>query len=80
MTGIEVIFSPSQHDEDSSLLESEEENDVVRVSLANAPYQDEPLALGPQGKNDLPGEEGNEDGVSLDIIEAQYNKVEPVAQ
>ena len=46
MTGIDVGFSYSKPSEDHSLSETEEANDLLRV---NPPYQNEPMALGPQG-------------------------------
>ncbi|MAG86077.1 MAG: hypothetical protein CMB97_01530 [Flavobacteriaceae bacterium] len=42
-------FSPSELSEDQSLSEAEGMNDVLRVKTVNAPYQNEPSALGPQG-------------------------------
>ena len=46
MTGIDVGFSYSKSSEDHCLSETEEANDLLRV---NPPYQNEPMALGPQG-------------------------------
>ena len=46
MTGIDVGFSYSKSSEDHSLSETEEANDLLRV---NPPYQNKPMALGPQG-------------------------------
>lgn len=84
MAGIDQDFSPSELSEDQSLSEAEEINDVLRVNTVNAPYQNEPLALGPQqGEDDLvdpADEEADEDGLSFETIEARYEKVEPVAQ
>ena len=45
MTGIDVGFSYSK----SSLSETEEANDLLRVNLVNPPYQNELMPLGPQG-------------------------------
>ena len=80
MAGIDVNFSPSEHSEDERLSEIEDENNVLSVNSMNAPYQNEPLALGPQSEEDLVGEEADEDGLSFATIEARYEKVEPVAQ
>ena len=49
MTGIDVGFSYSKSSEDHSLSETEEANDLLRVNLVNPPYQNELMALGPQG-------------------------------
>ena len=49
MTGIDVGFSYSKSSEDHSLSETEEANDLLRVNLVNPLYQNEPVALGPQG-------------------------------
>ena len=80
MAGIDVNSSPSEHSEDQRLSEIEDENDVLRVNSMNAPYQNEPLALGPQSEEDLVGEEADEDSLSFATIDARYDKVEPVAQ
>ncbi len=76
-------FSSSELSEDQSLSEAEGMNDVLRVKTVNAPYQNEPLALGPQGEDDVTDvaeEEADEDGLSFETIQARYDKVEPVAQ
>ena len=80
MAGIDVNSSPSEHSEDERLSEIVDENNVLSVNSMNAPYQNEPLALGPQSEEDLVGEEADEDGLSFATIEARYEKVEPVAQ
>ena len=80
MAGIDVNSSPNEHSEGQRLSEIEDENDALRVNSMNAPYQNEPLALGPQSEEDLVGEEADEDGLSFATIEARYDKVEPVAQ
>ena len=80
MAAIDVDFSHSESSEDRSLSETEEANDLLRVNLVNAPYQNEPMALGPQGDDDLAREENDEDGLSLATIEARYDRVETVAQ
>ena len=79
MAEMELDFSLSELSEDQSLSEDEEVNDLLRVNTVNAPYQNEPLALGPQGEDDV-AEEADEDGLSFETIEARYDKVEPVAQ
>ena len=76
----DLDFSHSELSEDKSLSEAEEMNDLLRVNTVNAPYQNEPLALGPQGEDDVAAEEAGEDGLSFETIEARYDKVEPVAQ
>ena len=80
MAGTDVDSSPSEHSEDQRLSDTEVESDVLRVNSVNAPYQNEPLALGPQGEDDLVVEEADEDGLSFATIKARYDKVEPVAQ
>ncbi len=83
MAGTDLDFSPSELSEDQSLSQAEGMNDVLRMNTVNAPDQNEPLALGPQGEDDVTDvaeEEANEDGLSFETIEARYDKVEPVAQ
>ena len=82
MAEMDLDFSLSELSEDQSLSEAEEVNDLLRVNTVNAPYQNEPLALGPpQGEDDVAAEEeADEDGLSFETIEARYDKVEPVAQ
>ena len=45
-------------------------NDLLKVSTVNAPYQNEPVALGSQGEDDVAAEEADEDGLSFETIEA----------
>ena len=80
MAGPDVDSSPSKHSKDQRLLDTEVESDVLRVNSMNAPYQNEPLALGPQGEDDLVVEEADEEGLSFATIKARYDKVEPGAQ
>ena len=80
MAGIDINSSPSEHSKDQRLSEIKDENDVLWVNSMNVPYQNEPLALGPQSEEDFVGEEADEDGLSFATIKARYDRVEPVAQ
>jgi hypothetical protein len=65
----------SESEEESSYIE---EVDIGIINNVIQPYQDEPLAA--SGSKDGDGDDENDaDGIPYAILEARYEKVEPVS-